>query len=267
MCHMEILGYVLAMVMGFTLGLLGGGGSILTVPILVYALAIDPVLATGYSLFVVGTSAVVGAVRKGLEKLVDWKIALTFAIPSLLAVFATRYFIMPAIPAIIYRANDFVLSKNMAIMVFFALVMLMAAFSMMRNGIAEKSRGAKKFNYTLIILEGLVVGLVTGLVGAGGGFLIVPALVLMVGLPIKKAVGTSLVIIAIKSLIGFLGDVGSGQAIEWSFMLLFTTFSVVGMFAGIWATRYIGAQRLKNIFGWFILLMAIFIIVKELMNF
>lgn len=259
---MEILGYVLAIVMGFTLGLLGGGGSILTVPILVYVLAIEPVLATAYSLFVVGATATVGAFRKSKLGLVDWKTGLLFAIPSLVAVFFTRYTLVPAIPEVLFDLGSFTFSKEIGIMVFFALVMLVAAYSMIR-GRKESQAEEKELNIPLVLVEGLVVGVVTGLVGAGGGFLIVPALVLLVGLEIKIAVGTSLIIIAIKSLIGFLGDLGSGQEIDWYFLSLFSTFSVLGMFLGIYATQFVKPQALKKGFGWFVLGMGIFILLKE----
>lgn len=248
--------------MGFTLGLLGGGGSILTVPILVYVLAIEPVLATAYSLFVVGATATVGAFRKSKLGLVDWKTGLLFAVPSLVAVFFTRYTLVPAIPEVLLDLGSFTFSKEIAIMVFFALVMLVAAYSMIR-GRKESQAEEKDLNIPLILVEGLVVGVVTGLVGAGGGFLIVPALVLLVGLEIKIAVGTSLIIIAIKSLIGFLGDLGSGQEIDWYFLSLFSAFSVLGMFLGIYATQFVKPQALKKGFGWFVLAMGIFILLKE----
>lgn len=259
---MEILGYGLAIVMGFTLGLLGGGGSILTVPIMVYVLAIEPILATAYSLFVVGATATVGAFRKSKLGLVDWKTGLIFAVPSLVAVFFTRYTLVPAIPEQLFELGSFILSKEIAIMIFFALVMLLAAYSMIR-GRKEGPMEKKELNIPLVLVEGLIVGVVTGLVGAGGGFLIVPALVLLVGLEIKIAVGTSLIIIAIKSLIGFLGDLGSGQAIDWSFLLSFSAFSVLGMFLGIYATQFVKPQALKKGFGWFVLAMGIFILLKE----
>ena len=263
---MDLIGYALSIVMGFILGLLGGGGSILTVPILVYVLAINPLLATGYSLFVVGSTSVVGALIKASEKFVDWKTAVVFAVPSLLAVFATRYYVIPAIPEEIVRINDLVVTNDIAVMIFFAAIMLVASHSMIRRPFTVKRRSESEFRLSLVILEGLIVGFFTGLVGAGGGFLIVPALVLLGGLPIKKAVGTSLVIIALKSLIGFLGDIGTGRNIEWSFLLLFTGFSVLGMFLGTYATRFFSADKLKKGFGWFVLLMAVFIIVKEVIS-
>lgn len=248
--------------MGFTLGLLGGGGSILTVPILVYVLAIDPVLATAYSLFVVGSTSVVGAIRKSMEGLVDWKTGLIFAVPSLIAVFLTRYLLVPAIPDDLFSVGNFLFTKEIAIMVFFAIVMLLAAYSMIK-GRKEQQENLKPLNIPMVLAEGLIVGLVTGLVGAGGGFLIVPALVLLVGLRMKVAVGTSLIIIAIKSLIGFLGDLGSGQDIDWSFLLIFTAFSALGMFVGIYATKFVKPAALKKGFGWFVLAMGIFILLKE----
>lgn len=250
--------------MGFTLGLLGGGGSILTVPILVYVLAVDPVLATAYSLFVVGSTSVIGGWRKHTQGLVEWKTGLVFAAPSLVAVFLTRYYLVPAIPEEIFTIGNFIFTKSIAIMTFFGIVMLFASLSMIRENKNGKNTEERPFNFPIIILEGLVVGTITGLVGAGGGFLIVPALVLLVGLPIKKAVGTSLIIIAIKSLIGFLGDIGSGQEIEWGFLGLFTAFSAIGMFLGIYATKFISADGLKKAFGWFVLVMGLFIIYKEL---
>lgn len=261
---MEILGFVLAIVMGITLGLLGGGGSILSVPILVYIMGIEPVLGTAYSLFVVGASAVVGGWRKHTESLVDWKTGLIFATPSLIAVYLTRRLLVPAIPDILFSGESFAVTKDLAIMVFFGIIMLVAAYSMIKGRKENTSSEKKNYNYPLIILEGVLVGLITGLVGAGGGFLIVPALTLLVGLPIKKAIGTSLVIIAIKSLIGFVGDIGAGQNIDWLFLGSFTAFSISGMFIGIYLNKFFKATQLKKGFGWFVLAMAVFIIIKEL---
>src|SRR5690606_25328922 len=243
--------------------LMGGGGSILTVPILVYVLAIDPVLATAYSLFVVGTSALIGGWRKHVKGLVDWKTVFVFAMPSLIAVFLTRYYIVPAIPQVLYTSASYTLTKDIAIMMFFAMVMLLASFSMIRGNGKGKAGELRPFNLPIIITQALSLGLIAGLVGAGGGFLIVPALVLLVGLPIKKAIGTSLIIIAINSLIGFMGDIGSGQNIQWGFILLFTAFSTTGLLIGNYATRLVDASKLKKSFGYFVLAMGILIILTE----
>lgn len=261
---MEFVGFALALVMGFTLGLFGGGGSVLTVPIMVYVLGLDPVLGTAYSLFVVGATAVLGGWRKHFHRQVDWKTGLIFAIPSFIAVFVSRYYLVPAIPDTITSLNGFTLTKDIAMMVFFALVMLLTSYSMIRGRIRRKtSEEGSGLNIPILLLEGFIVGIVTGLVGAGGGFLIVPALVLLVNMPIKKAIGTSLVIIAIKSLIGFLGDVGSGQDIDWLFLFTFTAFSMMGMLLGIYATQFVKAEKLKKGFGVFLLVMGILIILKE----
>lgn len=259
----EILGFVGALIIGIVLGLIGGGGSILTVPVLVYLLTINPVTATAYSLFVVGVSALVGAVKNMRKGLVDFRTAIVFAIPAFLAVYVTRKYIIPAIPDELFQVGDFLVTKNIGIMVLFAVIMLLASVSMIRKGKPKKDAdGPVKFNYPMILIEGLVVGVLTGLVGAGGGFLIIPALVLLAKLPMKKAVATSLLIIAIKSLIGFIGDVENLE-IDWTFLLSFTAFSVGGIFIGTWLNNFIDGKKLKTAFGWFVLVMGVYIIYKE----
>ncbi|WP_375242684.1 sulfite exporter TauE/SafE family protein [Lacinutrix sp.] len=260
----QIFGYFGALIIGIVLGLIGGGGSILTVPILVYLLFINPVTATAYSLFVVGVSALVGAIRNIQKGLVDFRTAIVFAIPAFIAVYATRKFLVPAIPEELFSVGSFLVTKNIAIMLFFALVMLVASISMIRSNRKESGEETIiQYNYPLIIVEGFVVGILTGIVGAGGGFLIIPALVLLAKLPMKKAVATSLLIIAIKSLIGFIGDVENLE-IDWLFLLSFTAISVIGIFIGIYLTNFIDGKKLKKGFGWFVLIMGIYIIIKEL---
>lgn len=260
-----IVGYALALLIGISLGLIGGGGSILTVPILVYVLSVDPVLATAYSLFIVGASALVGSFDFMRKELVSYKTALVFGIPSILAVYATRKFLVPAIPDEIFTLGDFLITKDLGIMVFFAVIMLLASYSMIkgRKEKTEADRGPIKFNYPLILGEGAVVGTITGLVGAGGGFLIIPALVLLAKLPMKLAVGTSLLIIAAKSLLGFLGDIGQ-QEIDWVFLAIFTGIAVAGIFLGSYLSNFIHGKHLKKGFGWFVLIMAVYILLKEL---
>ena len=259
----EIFGYVGALLIGLVLGLIGGGGSILTVPILVYVLAVDPVTATAYSLFVVGTSALLGAVRNAKKGIVDFRTGIVFAIPAFIAVFLTRKFLIPAIPEELFSIGDYMVTKNVAIMIFFALIMLVASISMIR-GRKDTGDGEEEvsYNYSLILIEGFVVGVLTGVVGAGGGFLIIPALVLFAKLPMKKAVATSLMIIAIKSLIGFLGDLKNVD-IDWTFLLSFTSLSVVGIFIGIYLNKFIDGKKLKKSFGWFVLIMGVYIVLKE----
>ncbi|WP_405377056.1 sulfite exporter TauE/SafE family protein [Nonlabens sp. Asnod3-A02] len=260
----EILGFIGALLIGFVLGLVGGGGSILTVPILVYALTLNPVLATAYSLFVVGTTSLVGAIKNMTKGLVDFKTAIIFAIPAFIAVYLTRAYLIPAIPDELFTVNGFMLTKNLAIMLFFAFVMLLASFSMIRNKRKESDEDSVvTYNYPIIVVEGLVVGTITGIVGAGGGFLIIPSLVLLAKLPMKKAVATSLFIISINSLIGFLGDVKNLE-IDWFFLLPFTALSIIGIFLGIYLNKFIDGKKLKKAFGWFVLVMGIYIIIKEL---
>ena len=263
----EIIGFLGALIIGIVLGLIGGGGSILTVPIFVYILGLDPVKATAYSLFVVGISALAGTFKNIQKKTIDYKTGIVFAIPALISVYLTRKFAVPAIPSELFSVGDILVTKDIGIMIFFALIMLIAAILMIKgrksNDVELNESQAVKYNYPIILIEGAVVGLITGLVGAGGGFLIIPALVLLVKLPMKKAVATSLMIIAIKSLIGFLGDVQNIQ-IDWSFLLLFSGIAIVGIFLGIYLNKFIDGKKLKKGFGWFVLLMAIYIILKEL---
>jgi hypothetical protein len=245
------------------LGLIGGGGSILTVPILVYALSLDPVMATAYSLFVVGTTSLAGAIQHIKKQMINFKIGIIFAIPAFTAVYLTRAFLIPVLPDDLFALGSFMVTKDLAIMLFFALVMLMASVAMIKDNKQSQKEKHQEIHYPILILQAFGVGMVTGLVGAGGGFLIVPALMFLAGIPIKKAIATSLFIIAINSLIGFLGDV-QNLDIDWTFLLSFTVVSVVGIFLGMWLNRFIDGKKLKKVFGWFVLIMGVYIIFKEL---
>ncbi|GAA0743780.1 sulfite exporter TauE/SafE family protein [Gaetbulibacter jejuensis] len=253
--------YFGALVIGLILGLIGGGGSILTVPLLVYLLGYNPVVATAYSLFVVGSSSVVGVIQKHQKQQVDFKTGLLFCFPSFLAVYASRRFLVPNIPDVIFSTSSFSITKDMLIMVFFALVMLFAAISMIKNRKDTQTEFVPQPYYKTFI-QGLVIGTVTGLIGAGGGFLYVPALVLWSGLSMKKAVGTSLVIIAINSLIGFLGDMQT-LVIDWKFLITFSLVTIAGILLGGYFSKYVSNKKLKKSFGWFVLIMAVYIIIKE----
>jgi uncharacterized protein len=263
---MEILGYILAIAVGISLGLIGSGGSILTVPILVYIMGVNPVLATAYSLFIVGSSALVGAIQSALQKRVDLKTALVFGIPSIAAVYAARMWVVPLIPAHLFSMGSITITKSIALMLLFAVVMILASVSMIRSGKGTQPDNDERriYNYPMILFEGAAVGLLTGLVGAGGGFLIIPALVLLARMPMKLAVGTSLFIIAAKSLIGFIGDLQGSEQIDWKLLMIFTAFAIAGIFIGILLSKKIPGQKLKKGFGWFVLAMGIYIIIKEL---
>ena len=260
---LNLYGFVGALVIGTVLGLTGGGGSILTVPVLVYLLSVNPVTATAYSLFIVGSTALVGTIRNAQKGMIEYKVGIVFAIPSFISVFLTRKLIVPSIPEVVLNLDSFIITKDMLVMIFFAVIMLAASISMLRERNEAVLNKDVHFNYPLIIIEGLVIGLLTGLVGAGGGFLIIPALVLFANLPIKKAVATSLMIIAIKSLIGFLGDIGNID-IAWDFLLTFAGLSMIGIILGIYLNNFIDGKKLKKGFGWFVLATAIYILLKEL---
>ncbi|MFZ9660378.1 MAG: sulfite exporter TauE/SafE family protein [Chitinophagaceae bacterium] len=262
----SIEGLIASLIIGLSLGLIGGGGSILTVPVLVYLFHVDPVTATAYSLFIVGTTSLVGVFPKYKEGMVSMKTAIIFGIPSIAAVFATRKWLVPAIPEHILTLGNFEISKPIMLMLIFAVLMTFASFSMIREkgeaGQDENENKELHFNYPLILIEGIVVGVLTGLVGAGGGFLIIPALVLFSKLPMKKAVGTSLLIIAMKSLFGFTGDL-SHTKMDWTLLLTVTALAVIGIFFGNRLSRNVDAHKLKKGFGWFVLVMGIYIIIKE----
>jgi len=259
----NIFGYIAAVLIGTIMGLLGGGGSILSVPILVYTLGLNPITATAYSLFIVGTTAFIGSLQNLRKGLINFKIGITFALPSLIAVYITRRYLIPSFPDF-FTILGYSVSKETAIMMFFALLMLFSAISMIREKKTVQIKDEKhKLNYFLVFIEGAVVGVLTGIVGAGGGFLIIPALVLLAKQPMKIAVATSLMIIACKSLIGFTGDL-TQLNIDWPFLLSFTSLAILGIFLGIYFNKYIKGEILKKAFGWFVIMMSIYIFTKEI---
>ncbi|RZJ67723.1 MAG: sulfite exporter TauE/SafE family protein [Flavobacterium sp.] len=261
----EVIGYIGAFVIGLILGLMGGGGSILTVPLLVYILLIDPVIATAYSLFIVGITSAFGSVQNHLKNNIAYKTGLLIAIPSFISVYLTRKFIVPALPDIIIELGGLIIYKDAFIMGLFATMMLLASLSMLRRKTEQKDK-LKKTSYILIVPYVLFIGMLIGIVGAGGGFLLIPTLVFFGGLPMRKAVGTSLFIIAINSLMGFVGDI-QNIIVDWGFLLPFSIISIFGIFAGIYLNKYINENQLKRGFGWFILVTALFILTEEIIGF
>lgn len=253
--------------MGLSLGLIGGGGSILTVPILVYLFHIEPVQATGYSLFIVGLTALFGGIDYARKGLIDFRTGFTFALPSFLGVYLARAYLVPAIPDEIASIAQLHLTKNLLIMVVFALLMIVASVSMIRqgNGVCTRRAVLKPgTRVALIGIEGLVIGGITGLVGAGGGFLIIPALVVLTGLSMSMAVGTSLMIIAIKSLFGFAGDLHHGAQVSWPFLLTIAAIAVTGIFVGSALAKFVPEAKLKKTFGVFVLTMGTLILIQQL---
>lgn len=265
---MTVLGYLLASLTGISLGLIGSGGSILMVPILVYLFDTPPILATAYSLFIVGLTSLVGCFNYAKKSLIDYKTAIVFALPAFLGVFLARSYVIPNLPETIANIGAFSLSRDILIMLVFAVVMVLAAFSMIKKKPPEEIKSSsdslkKPYNFPLISLEGLVVGAITGFVGAGGGFLIIPALVILVGIPMKIAVGTSLLIISFKSLFGFIGDLTSGQIMDWNLLVIISAVSIVGILIGTYLSKFIPGKKLQPAFGWFTLLMGLFILYKQ----
>ncbi len=263
---MELIGYLAAVLIGISLGLIGGGGSILMVPILVYIFGINPVIATSYSLFIVGLAALVGAYNNYRKGLVSIKTAILFGFSSILTVFLTRKLLMPAVPALIFLNSNFSISQSKATMIVFAVLMFLASLAMIgrqKTLVTNQVHSQKSLNYLQILAYGVFIGLVTGFLGAGGGFLIIPFLVLVFKMPMKQAVGTSLLIIALNSLIGFTGDLGRFK-LDWLFLLIITLTAILGIFIGGALSKKIDGNQLKKAFGWFVLVFAIAIIMKEL---
>jgi len=260
---MELFGYFSALIIGISLGLIGGGGSILAVPVLAYLFSVNEKVATAYSLFIVGTSAIVGGFKQHLKGYVDWKTAIVFGIPAIIGVTVVRHYIVPILPDVLFNIGGFEFTRRMGMFGLFALLMIPAAFSMLRNRKEKEIIGKVTYNYPLILAEGLIVGAITGFIGAGGGFLIIPALVILANVKMKVAVGTSLIIIAFKSLLGFfLGDALT-MDIDWKFLTIFTGLSLVGIFIGSYLGNFIDGKKLKKGFGYFIFVMAGFIFYME----
>lgn len=264
---MEIIGYILALLIGLSLGLIGSGGTILAVPILVYLFNIKNMNeATHYSMFIVGTTAFIGAYKKYQEKLVDITTAMYFLIPSLISLFFTRKILLPLIPDVLYSIRDLNITKDIFLLLLFAMVMMFASVFMIKsaqqddvdcNALIPNS----KANHLKTSVAAIVVGILTGLLGAGGGFLIVPTLILLKNHCMRRATGTSLLIITVNSLIGFLGDIHT--AVNWQLVIVFSAIAIVGMFIGLKLSVTIKGNILKRIFGIVVLIIGIYIIFKE----
>lgn len=262
---METLGYIATFLMGITLGLMGGGGSILTVPIMVYLFGFSPTVATGYSLFIVGLTALLGSalyIRKGT---VDFKAGFLFAAPSIIGVNVSRGLILPKIPEIIVNFNGFPLTKGILIMTVFAALMIGASYSMIKKNTDRKSVETQApLRIIPLVFQGLIVGLIAGFVGAGGGFLIIPALVLLAGLPMRVAIGTSLMIIALQSLLGFAGDIARGAQVNWPQLGIIAVIAALGITVGSAFAVSIKEQQLKGAFGWFVLIIGAAILTDQI---
>ncbi len=260
---MEYLGYFFSILIGIILGLIGAGGSILIIPVLVYLFRFDTEKATSYSLFIIGFASLIGSISQYKLGNLKLKTAIIFASPSILSVLLVRNFLLPIIPNSIFWINNFEISKNKFLMLFFALLMLVASIFMIK-----KNKTTVHVVYPCKIINllvlGFLVGIITGLLGAGGGFIIIPALLFFGNLTMKQAVGTSLFIIFVNSSAGFMGDLVKGVHLNYSFLLLISIFAMVGMGIGTQLSKKIDSLKLKSAFGWIVLIIGIFIISKEL---
>lgn len=250
---MVAIGYMLAVVVGLSLGLMGGGGSILTVPIFVYVLGYDPKLAIAMSLPVVGVTSLVGATSHWKAGNVNLRTAGAFGVIAMIGAFA--------------GARLGTLVNGQVQLTLLATVMLVAAVMMFRSARRSPSAGAaseqpRSMPPALLVPIALGVGLMTGLVGIGGGFLVVPALVLLARAPMKQAIGTSLLVIAMNSASGFAGYLGHVQ-VPWLFMAGFTAFAVVGILVGTYFVRFVSQRALKQGFAVFLIVMGMFVIYKN----
>lgn len=263
---MEVVGYIAALFIGISLGLIGGGGSILTVPVLVYLFGVNPLLSTSYSLFVVGSTSLVGAFNNYIKGLVRIKTALLFGISSITTVFLTRKFFIPLIPRHLLTIGGVEITEPVVTMVLFAILMIAASLSMIKSRKLRTDETVEDHNKSPIaklLIHGVAIGIATGLLGAGGGFLLIPTLVLLLKMPMKEAVGTSLFIIALNSLIGFIGDIGH-FTLNWFLLFKVTAVAIAGTFIGGVIGKKIPGDKLKKGFGWFVLIMGIYILTKEM---
>lgn len=259
---MEIIGYLASIIIGLSLGLIGGGGSILAVPILVYLFKVHPEQATSYSLFIVGITSMIGSYSHYKLGNLKIKSALVFAFPSILSLLFIRKIVFHLIPDTLFSIHNFNVTKNLLIMVVFAFLMIATSVSMIKT--SKKTKEEVEINFKMLAIIGFLVGLIIGFLGAGGGFLIIPALLFFANLPMKQAVGTSLFIIFINSLIGFGGDLLGGIELDYRLLFIISIMAIIGLFIGTQLSKKIDGAKLKPAFGWFVLVMGIYIIAKEI---
>ncbi|MDD2793150.1 MAG: sulfite exporter TauE/SafE family protein [Sediminibacterium sp.] len=261
---MEIIGYFTALLIGISLGLIGGGGSILTIPVLVYLFGLNPLTATGYSLFIVGFSSLVGAIFKYRHREVDTRAAAYFGITSIITVLLVRKFILPAIPDQLFSIGQLQMTKSLATLLLFAIIMIISSIHMIGKNPKNNLQNNQPVDASDALTRGIGVGVLTGFIGAGGGFVIIPVLLFSFQLPMKTAIGTSLLIIAANSLIGFAGDLLNGDPINWLLLGRITAISCFGIFIGDLLSNRITGNRLKKGFGFFVLSVGCYIILHEI---
>lgn len=259
----EIIGYIGALLTGLILGILGGGGAIFSVPVLVYIFHVKATEATAYSMFIVAVAALIGAVQNIRKKMVDWSAVAWYGLPSLITVFITRKFIIHAIPENLFTVGSYTFTKHVGILLLLSFFMVMIGYKMTRTE-PIKGEGERGVNHTKLIMYAMGIGLFLGIVGAGGGFLMIPALIHFANLDIKKAVGTSLVLVSANAAIGFLGDATTNTNLNWPLLISFSGIAIAGVIIGTYYAHKINPAKLRMGFGYFMIITAVFIFVKEI---
>ena len=254
---LQLAGYCLSVLIGFSLGLIGGGGAILAIPVLVFFFDIDPEAATTYSLFIVGITAVSGSINHYRIRNIDYITVFLFGIPSVIMLFVMRRYLLKQIPSIIYQQGSLVISKSLFIMIVFSIVMLIAGLLMIKKKSYAPSE--ERLNLSRLVSVGCITGAITGFIGIGGGFIIVPSLVLFAGLPMKKAIGTSLTIITVNCMVGILSNLNDAASLDYFFLVSFSAFAIAGILLGTWLIKFIPDKKLKPILGWVILAMSVLV--------
>jgi uncharacterized protein len=260
----ELITYAASLFVGLSLGMIGAGGSILTVPVFIFVLKIDPLTSSIYSMFIVGISSLAGGIRSIFHKLVDIKTMIVFGIPSVTGVLVARKFIFPSIPDQLFSIGGFIVSKKILFMICISTLMFFAAVKMLKAA-SPKTETLPSVTHVktgFLITQGFLVGIITGLFGIGGGFLIVPALYFWTHLPMKKAVGTTLLIIAMNSLFSFSTSY-SESLINWSLLLRFSLGAIIGILIGTRIAEKIPSDYLKKMFGWFVMAISFYIVFKQ----
>lgn len=259
---MELIGFSISVIIGILLGLLGSGGSVLALPMLVYTFGLNEKIATAYSLFVVGIGSLFGVVKH--IKNVHWNSVFIFGLPSILGVWSMRHYIVPRLSEVFFSLGSFDFTHRMSVFGLFSFLMLGVSYNMLNNK-KEDNKVPKntQYKYLIFVAEGFILGSITGYIGAGGGFLIIPALMWLAKLDIRKALATSLLIITLSSLLGFfLGDAQTIE-IDWDFLFKISLLVILGIFIGSFLSRHTNEKSLKKIFAYFIIGMAVTILTIE----
>lgn len=252
--------YAIAVLIGISLGLIGAGGAIVAVPAFVYLEQIPPTLASGYALFVVTVASFVGSIQYVRARLIDWRSVMAFGSTTLVSIAVARRVLLPLLPVQISG-----IPRDSVLMLAFAAMLLLAAAGMLR--MPPRPHTGEPTHAGRLALYGLAIGVISGFLGVGGGFLMTPALVLWAGLDMKRAVATSLLLIGVNSAVGVGADLSAGVQYDWPFVLVFTGLTTAGIIAGTMMSHRIDGQRLKKGFGWFILAIGLAVAIREVTRF